>query len=146
MSSTVIKKFTIGSQYFFSCYPDFESKDLDELELVDTTNFQFMRQLTGCGKCLFQLRRQSNIDDYINYALSDVAMAVGKFLIPEFCEAIGFKFEDLPRLQPLINCLDPKHKYEQLIFESYLTNGSFSLTEDQRLKAYKSYKEARNLN
>jgi hypothetical protein len=146
MSSTVIKKFTIGSQYFFSCYADFESKDLDELELVDTTDFQFMRQLTGRGKCLFQLKRQANVDDYINYALSDVAMAVGKFLIPEFCEAIGFKFEDLPRLQPLIKDLDPKHKYEQLIFESYLANGSFSLTEDQRLKAYKSYKEARNLN
>jgi hypothetical protein len=145
MSSTVIKKFTIGSQYFFSCYPDFKSKDLDELELVDTTDFQFMRQLTGRGKCLFQLKQQANTEDYISYALTDTAMAVGKFLVPEFCEAINFKLEDLSRLQKLIDDLDPKHKYEQIIFESYLENCSFYLTEEQRLKAYKSYKEARNL-
>jgi hypothetical protein len=145
MSSTVLNKFLIGSRYFFSCYQDFKSKDLDELELVETTDFQFMRQLTGREKCLFQLKQQPNVDIYINYALSDVAMAVGKFLIPEFCETINFKIEDLPKLQQLIENLDPKHKYEQIIFESYLVNGSFSLTDDQRLRAYESYKEARDL-
>jgi hypothetical protein len=145
MSSTVIKKFTIGSQYFFSCYQDFKSKDLDELELVETTDFQFMRQLTGRGKCLFQLKRQPNTEDYISYALSDMPMSVGKFLVPEFCETINFGIEDLHKVQSLIDSLDPKHKYEQIIFESYLENGSFYLTEEQRLKAYKSYKEARNL-
>ena len=146
MSSTVLKKFLIGSRYFFSCYQDFKGKDLDELELVVTTDFQFLRQLTGRGKCLFQLNQQPATEDYINYALADVPMAVGKFLVPEVCEALNFGIEDLPKMKPLIDKLDPKHQYEQIIFESYLENGSFSLTEEQRLKAYKSYKEARNLN
>jgi hypothetical protein len=70
-------------------------------------------------------------------------MAVCKFLVPEFCEEIEFKLSDLLKLQPLIDTLDPKHMYLKDIFESYLENGAFVLTDDQRLKAYSSYKEAR---
>jgi hypothetical protein len=70
-------------------------------------------------------------------------MVVGKFLVPEFCAAIGFTIEDLPQLKPLIDILDNKHKYEEIIFNSYLKNGSFTLTDEQRERAYKSYKNSR---
>ena len=70
-------------------------------------------------------------------------MSVGKFLIPEFCDAIGFKVSDLSKLQSAIDKLDDKHKYEKIIFDSYLENNSFRLNPEQRLRAYKSYKEAR---
>lgn len=144
MSTKTIKKFLVGSRYFFSCYSDFQSKDIDELELVETTDFKFLRQLSGCGRCLFQLNKQPSVEYYIDYALrTGPAMAVCKFLVPEFCEAIGFKLSDLPKLQSLIDKLDPKHIYLKVIFESYLENGTFVLTNDQRLKAYSSYKEAR---
>ena len=137
-------KFLMGSQYFFSCYEDFNSKDIDEIEIIETRAFEYVRQLTGQGKCLFQLRKQEAVEDYINYALkSNLGMVVGKFLIPEFCEAIGFTINDLPKLKPLINKLDDKHKYEEIIFDSYIENGSFTLTNEQRERAYKSYKESR---
>lgn len=139
-----MSKFLIGSQYFFSCYNDFKSKDLDELEIIETNKFNHMRQLTGQGRCLFQLKKQPSKENYIDYALqSTLGMVVGKFLIPEFCEAINFAIEDLPRLKPLIDLLDDKHKYEEIIFNSYLENGSFTLTDEQRLRAYESYKENR---
>ena len=70
-------------------------------------------------------------------------MIVGKFLIPEFCEEIGMTIEDLPKLRPLIEKLDDGHKYEEIIFNSYIENGAFILTDEQRLKAYNSYKESR---
>ena len=70
-------------------------------------------------------------------------MVVGKFLIPEFNKKIGFTIDDLPKIKPLIDRLDEKHIYEKIIYESYLENNSFTLTEDQRLKAYKKYKETR---
>ena len=144
MSTKIIKKFLVGSRYFFNVYPEFTSKDIDELELVETTDFKFLRQLSGCGRCLFQLNKQPSVEHYIEYALrTGPAMAVCKFLVLEFCEAIGFKLSDLPKLQPLIDKLDPKHIYLKVIFESYLENGAFVLTNDQRLKAYSSYKEAR---
>jgi hypothetical protein len=134
----------MGSQYFFSCYGDFESKDIDELELIETTEFKYLRQRSGQGKCLFQLKKQSCKENYINQALqSPIGMTIGKFLIPEFCAAIHFTIEDLHRLEALINKLDDKHKYEAIIFNSYLENSSFTLTEEQRLRAYESYKESR---
>jgi hypothetical protein len=137
-------KFLMGSQYFFSEYPDFQSKDIDELEIVDTGDFKYLRQLSGMGRCLFQLKRQPSTEEYITFALkSSVGMVVGKFLVPEICQALGFTIKDLPKLQPLINRLDSNHKYEEIIYNSYLENKAFILTSDQRLCAYQSYKESR---
>ena len=139
-----MNKFLMGSQYFFSCYDDFQSKDIDEIQIIETNEFSQVRQITGQDKCLFQLKKHPSKEEYIDWALkSQIGMVIGKFLIPEFCEAIGFKFEDLPRLRGLINKLDNKHKYEEIIYNSYLENGSFTLTDEQRERAYKSYKESR---
>ncbi len=141
-----MSKILIGSRYFFSCYADFESKDFDEIELIETDEFKQMRQLTGQGKCLFQMKKHSSKEPYIEFALkSKLGMVVGKFLIPEFCREIGFTVTDLPRLRPLIEKLDDKHKYEQIIFDSYIENGSLTLTDAQRALAYKSYKESRGV-
>lgn len=137
-------KLLIGSKYFFSCYDDFASKDTDELEIIDTNDFSHMRQLTGQGRCLFQLKRYSSKEEYIGWDVSsNVAMSVGKYLVPEFCAEIGFTIEDLPKVKPLIDKLDDKHRYEEIIYNSYIQNGSFMLTDEQRLRAYKSYKESR---
>jgi hypothetical protein len=139
-----MSKFLMGSRYFFSCYEDFNSKDIDEIEIVETNDFKNMRQLTGQNKCLFQLKKQNSKDKYIEYALqSNLGMVVGKFLIPEFCKEIGLTIEDLPKFKPLIEKLDDKHKYEEIIFNSYIDNGSFSLTNNQRERAYSSYKKSR---
>ena len=139
-----MNKFLMGSQYFFSCYEDFNSKDIDEIEIIETNDFKYIRQLTGKGRCLFQLKKLNNVNDYIEYALqSNIGMVIGKFLIPEFCEAIGFTINDLPKLKILINQLDDKHKYEEIIYNSYIENNSFTLTDKQRENAYKSYKESR---
>jgi hypothetical protein len=139
-----MSKFLMGSQYFFSCYDDFNSKDIDEIEIIETNEFNHIRQITGQGKCLFQMKKHPSKDKYIDYALqSNLGMVVGKFLIPQFCEAIGFDINDLPRLKALTDKLDDKHKYEEIIFNSYIENGSFTLTDVQRARAYKSYKESR---
>ena len=139
-------KILIGSQYFFNCYQDFHSKDVDYLEIIDTFEFTQLRQISSLGKCLFQLKRHLNKEPYIRWALqSKTPMCVGKFLVPEFNAQIGFTIEDLPRMQPLIDKLDDKHKYEEIIYNSYLENGDFILTEQQRLQAYESYKSSRNI-
>lgn len=139
-------KILIGSTYFFSEYNDFNSKDIDELEIIDTNEFKQIRQITGKGKCLFQMKRHPSKEDYIDWALkSQLGMVIGKFLVPEFCAAISFSVEDLKRLSPLIQKLDDKHKYEEIIFNSYIENGEFSLTKEQRDLAYQSYKMTRRI-
>lgn len=139
-----MNKMLMGSTYFFSCYEDFEGKDIDEIQIIETNEFEQVKQITGRGKCLFQMKRHNSKEEYIEWALkSNIGMVIGKFLVPEFCEAIGFTIDDLPRLEPLIAKLDDKHKYEEIIYNSYLQNDSFTLTDEQRDRAYKSYKESR---
>lgn len=139
-----MSKILIGSTYFFSNYPDFKSKDVDKLEIINTNEFKQMRQITGQGTCLFQLKKQEATEDYIAWALkSNLGMVIGKFLIPEFCNEIGFTIKDLPKVKSLIDKLDSKHLYEKIIYDSYIENGSFTLTDEQRDRAYESYKQSR---
>lgn len=139
-------KILIGSRYFFSCYDDFVSKDIDELEIIETDEFKQVRQFSKPGRCLFQFRRHDTKEEYVEWALkSTLGMVVGKFLIPEFCSEIGFTIEDLLKLAPLIDKLDEKHIYEKIIYDSYIKNGAFYLTEEQRKLAYDSYKEGRKI-
>lgn len=133
----------MGSNYFFNKYDDFKSTDIDKIELVDTNEFKEKRIIRGQGKDYFYLKRKPK-EQLIQDALkSNLPMVVGKFLIPEFNKQIHFTIEDLPRLQPLIDKLDEKHKYEEIIYNAYIENKSFTLTEEQRDAAYRRYKEAR---
>ena len=133
----------MGSNYFFKDYKDFKSHDIDYIDIIETNEFKEKRVIRGQGKDYFYLKRKPK-EQLIQDALkSELSMVVGKFLIPEFNKKISFTIDDLPKIKPLIDRLDEKHIYEKIIYESYLENNSFTLTEDQRLKAYKKYKETR---
>ena len=71
-------------------------------------------------------------------------MRVGKFLVPEFAEYIGLTIDDLKKLDSMFEELDEKHQYEVLIYNSYIDNNGFFLTDEQRDEAYRVYKEARS--
>ena len=77
-----MSKILVGSKYFFSCYEDFEPHDEDWIEIIDTTEFKQMRQISGQGKCLFQMKRHSTAQEYIDWALKcQSGMVIGKFLL-----------------------------------------------------------------
>ena len=133
----------MGSNYFFSQYKDFKSTDIDKIDIINTSDFKDKRIIRGQGKDYIFLKRKPKeqlIQDALN---SNLAMVVGKFLIPEFNKQIGFTIEDLPKVQPLIDRLDDKHLYEKIIYDAYLENKEFILTQEQRDAAYASYKESR---
>lgn len=133
----------MGSNYFFSQYKDFKSTDIDKIDIINTSDFKDKRIIRGQGKDYIFLKRKPKeqlIQDALN---SELAMVVGKFLIPEFNKQIGFTIEDLPKVQPLIDRLDDKHLYEKIIYDAYLENKEFILTQEQRDAAYASYKESR---
>lgn len=135
----------MGSRYFFKQYPDYKSHDIDMIELQDNCDYERLLIIRGQGKDMFFLKRKPKnelIQDALN---SELAMVVGKFLIPEFNKEIGFEINDLLKLKPLIEKLDDKHKYEEIIYNSYLKNNDFILTDEQRLEAYKSYKQSRGV-
>ena len=137
----------MGSKYFFEDMEGFTSHDTDLWEILDTDEFEVVRSIRGKGKDYFQFRKQNNAEDYIEKTTNlDLPMTVGKFLIPEFCEEIGLSFDQFKtnkRIKLLIDQLDDKHIYEKIIYESYLENNSFTLTEEQRKKAYDKYLKVR---
>lgn len=139
-------RFLVGSCYFFSRYPDFVPHDVDYIELVDSGPFKrqfYIRR--GDGKDIV-LMKKIPLPEMLKHDLDKgLPMYVIKYLVPEFSEAMGFSFGDLPKLQPKIDALDDKHLYIRTIYEAYLKNGSFTLTEDQRLEAYASYRSSRGL-
>lgn len=139
-----IKQFRMGSSYFFSVYDDFNSKDYDDLCIMD--NFIFPGNVMNAkikGNDVFMFRnmpKQGYIDDLID---SGVNMKAGKFLIPEFNEYIGFTIDDLKSIIHVFENMDEKHTYEKIIADSYIENNGFFLNDKQRKKAYDEYKKTR---
>ncbi len=138
------KKILIGSRAFFSKCPNFNSKDIDYLILVNKGNgFQFVRQLSFPHQCIFEFVRRPK-QEMIDYALQHgAAMQVGKFLVKEFAEEIGLTIDDLKQLQPLVDKLDSKHAYERIIFDFITENGSWDIPDEVRNAAYDVYRAAR---
>ena len=141
----LIVEFPIGSSVFFSNYEDYTAKDNDKLCIMDNfpikdTNVLNLKQN---GDDVFFYKNMSK-DEFIKDTIdSKVPMRVGKFLSPEFCKYIGFEISDYAKLNEVFNNLDDRHQYEKIIRDAYIENNSFTLTDEQRLKAYEEYKGKR---
>lgn len=130
----------VGSNVFFKDIEGFTSKDIDILEFVDDpTDFKNVRQFKFPNKCVFQWRKMP-IDELIDMTVSrNFPMEIGKFLVPEFIKEFKLSIDDLKRLEPIIAKLDDKHKYEEVIYNSYIKNNAFYLTDKQLKNAYEIY-------
>ena len=137
----------VGSNVFFRDIEGFTSKDIDILEFVDNpTDFKNVRQFKFPDKCVFQWRKMP-INELIDITLSrNFPMEIGKFLVPEFIKEFKLSIDDLKRLKPIITKLDDKHKYEEVIYNAYIENNDFILTDKQRQNAFETYTMYRNIN
>lgn len=138
------KTILVGSTYFFKDIKGFKSKDKDRVVLIDEPQgFEYVRQTSGSGSCLYEWKRMS-ADDFVEFTLkSQLPMSVGKFLVKEFCDSIGFTISHLKKLAPQFEKLDDKHKYEKVIYNAIISNNSWTLTEEQLNNAYEEYKKYR---
>jgi len=85
-------------------------------------------------------------DEFVEYTLhSKLPMEIGKFLVPEVAKYLGFTIEHLKKLKPIVDSLDKNHRYEKIIYESYIENSDFILTEEQRRAAFDEYKKEREV-
>lgn len=138
------KFITTGSTVFFNGIDGFKHTSDDMVLMVDRGHgFDFVMTVDyGCNKVMHVVRRPKA--ELIEYALTTApAIALGRFLTPEFAEEIGLTIADLHTLAPLAELLPEKQAYQRVIYDAYLTNGSFTLTEEQRGTAYEAYKAAR---
>ena len=137
-------KFTVGSRAFFSGMDGYNPKDYDTLYLVDQGNgYKYIKQVSSAGSCQFFMVRNAK-EVLIDYALNNSpSMAINKFLVPGLVNELGITIDDLRQLQPMVDKLDAKHRYLRTIYEAYLANGSFTLTDEQRADAFEVYRAAR---
>ena len=139
-------KFKIGSSIFFSNYSDYKIKDVDWVTIFDVFPFKgkkMMKVKIG-NDDIFMYKPNITKQDFIDELYSTkVVMKVGKFLSSEFCKHFNITIEDLKSLEQFFDKLDDKHKYEKLIYEAYIENNDFVLTQEQRDKAYQEYKKYR---
>ena len=136
----------IGSRAFFERMPDFQSKDKDILILTDMPNgFTHYRQLSMSGRCTIEWARKSK-EGFLTYAMRDKAdgLEFGKFLVPDFAEELGLTIDDLSMLYSHFKeRIDDKHKYQHAIYNAYIANNAFTLSDEQRAIAYNEYKVKR---
>ena len=140
------RKILVGSSVFFNEIEGFQPKDRDYVILDEKpVGYNFVRQTTSGKECLFEWRRMIP-EQFVEYSLHrGPAMQIGKFLVPEFVQEIGFTIEHLKKLKPLAEKLDERHKYEKVIYDAYIENGAFELTAEQRSKAYEQYELVRGI-
>ena len=149
MKMKPIKTFKIGSNVFFDKFEDFTPKDTDELCIMDcfpfqNTNSLHVKGLHGKDAFFYKnMSKQEFIQDTLN---SDLPMVVGKFIIPEFNEYLNITIDDLKQLKPIFDKIDIKHEYEKIIYNSYIENNGFYLTNEQLNRAYEKYKETHKNN
>jgi hypothetical protein len=144
LGNGIHSKIRIGSSVFFDMYEDFKPHDHDYLILVDEPQmFKTMLYVRGKTDDLMYWRNMSK-NTFIDTTLErGFYMEAGKFLVPDFCKAIGMTVDDLKRLGKMFDNIDAPHRYEKLIYDAYINNGDFTLTNEQRLRAYEEYKKYR---
>jgi len=135
------KRFIVGSNAFFKSFDDFKPHDEDILFLYDKLDqINLQVRLHNKNKCIFEWKRLTP-DEYIKYHKEhQCGIFIGKFLVPEFVKEIGFTIEHLKQLEFLLDLLDEKHQYEKLIYNYYIENNDFYLTNEQLAEVYKTYK------
>ena len=139
-----IKTFKIGSSYFFGCFDDYIVKDLDEINIMDEFLVKPNSLVLRKGDRDVFFYRNMDKEGFIEDTLSScVPMRPGKFLVREFADYIGFTIEDLKKLKEVFDRIDDKHTYEKVIYDAYMENNGFYLTEGQLDSAYAEYKRKR---
>ena len=139
-----IKSFFVGSRVFFNSIEDFSSKDEDKLYIMEDWKSKGNILVARIGTKDRIFMKNMTKDEYISNMLNGTQpIQVGKFIVPEFINYISLTIDELKTLAPVFDKLDDKHSYEKVIFESYLENNDFILTDEQRKKAYEVYKSAR---
>lgn len=140
------KYYLVGSSYFFSCYPDYKTKDIDLVCFVEEGDYRINgyirgRQFFG-GNVEAFIYKNMSIEEYKKY--KHKCFVGNWFLNREVASAFGLTIEDLKELKPYIDTIWKDHKeYNKMILDFYIQNNDFILTDEQRLQAYECYKKYR---
>lgn len=142
-----VKRFLIGSRAIFGGYKDFDhiTTDTDILIIDDDPDFDIEASTknTEDGMHYVMWKELSKEELLKFHSVCYKGTFIQKFLVPEYIEYIGLTIEDLKQLGRLCNYLDDEHSYEKIVYNAYIENNGFYLTDEQKEAAYQEYKRKR---
>lgn len=145
-------KIITGSAYFFSSMPGFSPKDKDYVSYQEhPVKFKLLRQITKPGMDLFIYNKDLTFEEHVRYLTARDSkvppMSLCNYLNNDFIKMFfgSITIEQLKQLHPLVDKMDWKHRYLVMIYNFYIENNSFTLTDEQRLEAYNRYKAERKI-
>lgn len=131
------KKILVGSAYFFEGMEGYKGKDKD---------FVIFEKNPSIYNFYFQQKRRDedifkwNIDNVFNYNHANNPMSVGKYLVPEVLKELGKEWDDVKSIvEAHLSNLEPRHKYLEVVYQSYEKNGKMKLLKKQREEAFEVY-------
>lgn len=139
-----------GSRAFFSGIEGFEPHDNDVIiihepdEDIDFIYKRYVRNEAD-NTCEFHIVRRPK-EKLIRWELKHCRpMSLCEYLLPEFCQEFEIEFSDLSLVATMKEKLDAKHQYLGIIYDAYIANGSMTLTNEQLMEAYESYRASRGI-
>lgn len=139
--------FKIGSRAFFGNMPDYKEGDCDVLLVLDKWPEEFKKTIFSCGvtKCDTFFMKQMTKEEYIAETIeTEDIKRVFYYMVPEFVQFIGLTIDDIKRVEPVVRKLEnTRHKWYINVYESYIANGGFYLSDEQREAAYDVFKRTR---
>lgn len=139
------EKFTVGSRAFFDGIDGFNPSDTDILYVMTDVNVKNFKCISFKeGEFDRILIIDMSKDELIEHIKESDTICASKILVPSVAEYFGVTINDLPQLTNIFNALDEKHQYQKIIFNAYIENGKFEMTDEQRNLAFEEYKKYRN--
>lgn len=138
-----METFITGSKAFFEGLEGFKPHDTDIVKFNPSQHYE-LAVINKLRETTFIWKRDK-ADDIINYMLekSKHPAKCIVLLIPSIAKRVGMTVDKLPRIKPLIDALDYKHKYIEVIYNYYVENNNLELTTEQLNSVYEEYKKER---
>ena len=141
-----MKQFEIGSNAFFSKFPDYTPRVANILYIDDNPDYGYETSyMDENGIHIIRWKNMTKEELMTYHKDCYVGRYIGKFLVPEYAEYFGITIDGLKELHHLIDFIDERHIYEKMIYDFYIKNNGFFLTDDQLKEVYDEYKKERGL-
>lgn len=95
------------------------------------------------GDDTFEWVRHTKEELIKKLAIIGVEKRAASLLSPELVNEFGVSAEDIKSLEHLWSKCEGKNAYYKVIADAYIENGSLTLTDEQKTKAFDAYNEAR---
>lgn len=140
-----MKQIEIGSSVFFSKFPDYTPGVSNILYIDDNPDYEYETNYMENGVHILRWRNLSKEKLMEYHKDCYIGRYIGKFLVPEYVEYYDVTIDDLKELHHLIDFIDERHVYEKMIYDFYIENNGFYLTDEQLNAVYQEYKNERGL-